>query len=423
MFSTIEPAGNPVQMRTQLDKASFALICGSLGPLAFYAPKGMWIPVLLLLLVSFRTLASIAPQDLRRIFGRNAVFLILPFYAILSAAWALVPGNAAITGAKLLGYFMAAMAVVVIVDRLSDTERRSILVWAAAGFVVVDLFVWADLGTAGALSGLFTQTPFTANSYSRGAAVSAGAVLPLTVGLFRLSGARQAFVFAAISIVTVFVLQNEAAKVAAALGTLVYVVVRWRGVLFWPVILVALAAGILTPLFFANALSDSRICTLYNIKPPAAHRLKIYEFSSRKIFEKPLLGWGMDASRSIPGGNETIEIHDCKYQGGPSTTQRIVGLLPLHPHNASLQVWLELGAIGVVIFIGLLGSLIFRLQRRYASGDGRPLIAGLFTAVFIVYNIGFGLWQSWLIFALISLCAILGSLRIGGSETNRVSAG
>ena len=422
MFLTTKPAGNPVAMRTQLDKASFVLIFGSLGPLAFYAPKGMWIPILLLLLVRLKTLASIAPQDMRRIFNRNIIFLVLPFYAVLSAVWSLVPGNAAITGAKLIGYFMAAMAVVVIVDRLSDTERRSVLVWAAAGFMVVDLLVWADLGTAGALSGLFTQTPFTAIFYSRGAAVTAGAVLPLTVGIFRLLGARQAFVFAAVGIVTVFVLQNEAAKLAAVLGILVYMVIRWRGALFWPVILVALAAGILTPLFFADALSDSRICTIYNVKPSAAHRLKIYEFSSRKILEKPLLGWGMDASRSIPGGNETIDIRDCGYRGGPIIT-RSVGQLPLHPHNASLQAWLELGAVGVVIFFGSLGLLLFRLQYRHVSGEGRPLIASLFTAFFTVYNIGFGLWQSWLIFALISLCAILGSLRIGGPETNRVSTG
>ena len=83
-----------------------------------------------------------------------------------------------------------------------------------------------------------------------------------------------------------------------------------------------------------------------------------------------------------------------------------------------MQVWLELGAVGVVIFVGLLGALILRWQRGYASGQGRPLIAGLFTAIFLVYNISFGLWQGWLIFALILLCAIVRALRIGGVEAN-----
>lgn len=405
-------------MRARIDKASFILIFGSLGPLAFFAPKGLWIPILLLLLVSSKTLTSVAPGDYWRIFRQNALYLILPVYAVLSSAWALVPENAAITGAKLLGYFMAAIAVVVVIDRRSDAERRSVLIWAAAGLAIADLFVWVDLGTAGALSGLFRQASFTANFYSRGAAISAFAVLPIAAGLFRLSGSRLAFVFAGICVATVLVLANEAAKLAAVLGLLVYVVVRWRAVLFWPVILLPLAVGIMSPMFFVNEVSNSQRCALFNSKPSVAHRLSIYEFSSRNIFEKPFLGWGMDASRSIPGGGEGVKIYDCVDRKGRSTTRELGDLLPLHPHNASLQVWLELGAVGVVIFVGLLGALILRWQRGYASGQGRPLIAGLFTAIFLVYNISFGLWQGWLIFALILLCAIVRAHRIGGVESN-----
>ena len=91
--------------------------------------------------------------------------------------------------------------------------------------------------------------------------------------------------------------------------------------------------------------------------------------------------------------------------------------MPLHPHNASLQVWLELGAVGVVIFVGLLSVLIVLWQRSYAAVDGRPLIASLFGVIFLVYNISFGLWQGWLIFALIMLCAIVRVLRHSGLES------
>jgi len=423
MFSTIRPTDKPEQMPAGPDRASLILIFGSLGPLAFIAPRGLWIPVLLLLLVRFKTLKSIARRDYWRILSKNVPYLILPAYAVLSAAWALVPANAAITGAKLLGYFMAAMAVVVVVDRLSDAERRSVLIWGAAGLVIVELVVWVDLATAGAISGLVKPAPFTTNYYSRGAAVSACAVLPIAVGLFRLAGSRLAVGFAGICGATVFVLDNEASKVAAVVGILVYVVVRWRGILFWPAILFPLALGIMSPAFFANGLDNGLLCTVFNVKPSAAHRLMIYEFSSRRIFEKPFLGWGMDASRSIPGGKDVARIFDCGYRDGPPRNQEGGSLLPLHPHSASLQVWLELGAVGVALFTGLLGVLVPRLQRRYASADGRALIAGLFTAIFLVYNIGFGLWQGWLIFALISLCAILRALPTGGSVPEGAPSG
>ena len=179
----------------------------------------------------------------------------------------------------------------------------------------------------------------------------------------------------------------------------------------------------MSPVIFANELSNSLLCTLFNSKESAAHRLFIYQFSSRKIFEKPFLGWGMDSSRSIPGGANMAEIHDCGHKEGRPTTHKIGEQIPLHPHSAALQVWLELGAVGVVILVGLLGALILRWQRGLASGPGRPLIAGLLTAIFLVYSISFGLWQSWLIFALIFLCAIIRALRIGNAESNVAPSG
>ena len=106
----------------------------------------MWIPILLLLLVRLKSLVSIAPWDYRRTLFQNNLYLILPTYAVLSSVWALVPEDAAITGAKLFGYFLLSVIVVVVVDRLIDAERRLVLIWAAAGFVIADLFVWVDLG-------------------------------------------------------------------------------------------------------------------------------------------------------------------------------------------------------------------------------------------------------------------------------------
>jgi len=404
-------------MRARIDKTGFPLIFASFGPLALFAPRGLWLPILLLLVLRRQTLASFMSHDIWPKFSRNAVFLILPIYTSLSALWAFVPENALITGTKLFCYFIAAMAVTIIVDRISIEERRAVIIWAAAGWLTVHLLVWVDLSTAGAVSNLWKQPPFTPNRYSQGAAISACVVLPLAVGLSRLEARGQAFVFAGVSAATIFLLQNEAAKLALVSGLVVYVIVRWRSIMFWPIILIALVSGILSPIFFAKPLSNSLSCSLFNIKPSAAHRVRIYEFSSHNVFKKPLLGWGMDGARSIPGGGVEVNIHDCIYKGRASKTWDLGAAMPLHPHNGSLQMWLELGAVGVTIFICLLGKLMLNLHRNYVLGDGRPLIAGLFTAIFLVYNISFGLWQSWLIFAMILLCALLRSLHVSGHET------
>ena len=37
------------------------------------------------------------------------------------------------------------------------------------------------------------------------------------------------------------------------------------------------------------------------IPPSAAHRLLIWDFVIARIADRPLLGWGMEASRVVPG--------------------------------------------------------------------------------------------------------------------------
>jgi O-antigen ligase len=232
------------------------------------------------------------------------------------------------------------------------------------------------------------------------------------MGLYLQSKPRLALVFIAACLTTIFILDNQTAKLAVLASFLVYVVVRWRAVMFWPVVITPLLIGAAFPAFFAEGVSNSVLCAVQNTQSSAAHRLLIYEFSSQKIFERPFTGWGLDASRTIPGGrDEAREIYDCSQQGLEPKNIKSGSQMPLHPHNASLQVWLELGVVGVLIIIGVLFLLLYRMHRDYADGLGRPMIASVFTIIFLVYNISFGLWQSWLIFGLILVFAIMSALR------------
>ncbi len=125
-------------------------------------------------------------------------------------------------------------------------------------------------------------------------------------------------------------------------------------------------------------------------KTSFGHRLLIWDFAGKRIAERPLLGWGLDSSRSIPGGKELIR-----------TDQR---RLPLHPHDAALQVWLELGLPGAALSALLLGWLWLRLAaaawpRLYAAAAG-----GSLAAASAVMSAGWGVWQEWWI-ATLSLAA------------------
>ena len=77
--------------------------------------------------------------------------------------------------------------------------------------------------------------------------------------------------------------------------------------------------------------------TANNIVDQKLHRLIIWSYVKKKILEKPIIGNGF-SSRNI--ANETlITERGTNYQ-----------LIPLHPHNSILQIWLELGIIGLFLF-------------------------------------------------------------------------
>jgi O-antigen ligase len=119
------------------------------------------------------------------------------------------------------------------------------------------------------------------------------------------------------------------------------------------------------------------------------HRAVIWAFVAERIAEKPVLGWGMHASRDMPGGHSKIT--------------EIAEKIPLHPHNAPLQIWLELGAVGALAFAALLAWL----ARKTAGPPLRQAVsvATLVTAV-MVASLSYGIWQGWWVATLWLLAAL-----------------
>ena len=67
------------------------------------------------------------------------------------------------------------------------------------------------------------------------------------------------------------------------------------------------------------------------------NRLITWKFTSHKIMEKPVLGWGLRTSRILPGGNEKYDIVRTQENGNRKIISRDF-FIPLHPHNQPLQI-------------------------------------------------------------------------------------
>ena len=146
-----------------------------------------------------------------------------------------------------------------------------------------------------------------------------------------------------------------------------------------------------------------------NLPPSAVHRLVIWDFAAHRIAEKPLTGWGLEASRAMPGGRAQPDAATLDRLNITTPAQREflvlphVEVMPLHPHNGALQLWLELGGIGALIGAALMLALGFAASRSAAPAVG----VGMLASAAVTGMLSFGLWQAWwfasLLLAIVSL--------------------
>lgn len=130
-------------------------------------------------------------------------------------------------------------------------------------------------------------------------------------------------------------------------------------------------------------------------------RIEIWDQAARRAFEKPVFGWGLDASPKLPNRNEITVI---PYIPDPKP------IAHLHPHNAPIQIWFELGAIGVALASGLFAFMRSRLA-KLESMTAQKYGAFLWAATFLYTLSIWGIWQGWFT-ATLCFVAVMGSAGI-----------
>ena len=133
-------------------------------------------------------------------------------------------------------------------------------------------------------------------------------------------------------------------------------------------------------------------------------RLVIWDYSSELISKRILFGHGFDSSRYLSRKAEMYENTNWSK-------------LPLHPHNLWLQIWLELGLIGAIIFCIFLFNVYKSVLKYDFSTLDLSIISASLASVSILSLISFGIWQFWWI----SLIGILfGCIKIKTKVTKKM---
>jgi O-antigen ligase len=245
--------------------------------------------------------------------------------------------------------------------------------------------------------------PVLFTRYDRGVTVLVLALFPALAGLWERAWWWSAGLALAV-IAAVWIMPSQAASLALAAGMAVFALAYYLP----RVTAAALAAGIIALAIYlpAAAPGDQAVIALRHeapwIKFSGIHRLLIWRFTADRIAERPLFGWGMDASRELPGGHE--DFSKTLPEAGIAI---LAEAMPLHPHNALLQWQVELGLPGMLLGLAVVLWGLWRagfkaqLERR-----SRAAALGWSAAVLIVALLSFGIWQAWWLSCLWLTCAL-----------------
>jgi hypothetical protein len=327
----------------------------------------------------------------------------LLLWGIVSALWSVNPMRSLVVAARLAGLFTVGVALAAGAELVAAPRRQTflLLIGMALGIAMVTI----DLATAGSLSSLVSDRVFRPTWLNQASVSFALLVWPASAVLISLGQTIFAALLAGVTAVTVYALAGTSAKVVLlagpAMGLLLY---RARPVVARAALAISIIAVIAAPLTFARLERLPGLGEIAdNFKISAGHRLLIWSFAGDRIAERPVTGWGLDSSRAIPGGDDLIR---------PRETW-----MPLHPHNAALQVWLELGAPGAALF-ALLAAIVWGALARvewpplFAAAAGASL-----TIAFVECFATYGIWQEWWIGTLsLSLFLVLVMARVANAS-------
>jgi O-antigen ligase len=357
------------------------------APVSIYAPAGMTAIVgaagagALLVLWRSGQLADIWRSRLALIFA------LLIAWGTLSALWAVHAEDALTLARGLVLLFIAILALVAMARVLDAPAKRTLGILLTAALALGAVLLAAELFSDAWLNRSFHDWRHGTTTVS-GGVLDRGLIVLVFLGFLSAIGlARSGWMLAGFgamlpALILSFFANSHSARISAAVGLGIFLAVWFAGpwlvralgaiAVLFVLVMPALPFGPLSPMLLKPMLTG--------VKYSALHRLYIWEFTARRIAERPIAGWGLNSARAIPGGDQVAP-------GGGE-------LLGLHPHNGALQVWLELGLPGALLLVALLW-LLFRAIARLDDRFARAAAAGLAVAALGIACLSFGIWQNW----------------------------
>ena len=286
-----------------------------------------------------------------------------------------------LTGLKLLLQAALYGAFVAAARELSPAMGRRALLILGVGFALVAMLLLVEaLGGAALYQWIkreaqqATRPDLAKRNVARATYAAVLVLWPAFLALRQRGWQAVGVIAGAGTLAAAILFRVDAPLAALALSTVVFGLVRYGGAAAAKTLGIAaalfVAAAPLAGVFAARA--GLHLQTQGVAKASWEARVQIWGVAATHAAERPLLGWGLDGSRAFPG------------------------VIPLHPHDMSLQVWLELGAAGAILAVAF-WMLVFERCAAMAREDRTLAAAATASAAayLVIGALSFGAWQEW----------------------------
>ena len=365
------------------------------APMAVFAPRGLAPLFIVAAVFALAGSGRRVATTLGDVKALGALLGALAVWGAVGAFWSIRPEASLALSLRLLGVFVAGLVIVAAARSLAARERVAINTALVAGLVLALALLVVEFITDAALTRLVKPPgpgmAFNYSVFNNGATVAALILWPCVATLLRRGQRKAAAILVLATVAVLSQSQSLAAVFAVAVGIAVFAIAfaaprpvasAMAGLIFLGVMV--------APLLPLTVMAPGRVDAIYSDMPnEGRHRLVIWEFVADRIGERPVLGWGLDASRDMPGGQRLVR-----------PIEAVRAVLPLHPHNAALQLWLELGAPGAVLGGLLVSWVVLSIRRCEARRDETAASLALVAVAVVIASLAYGIWQTWWLAAL-----------------------
>ncbi|ARJ66493.1 hypothetical protein WV31_12845 [Magnetospirillum sp. ME-1] len=397
------------------------MLAALLPPLLLFVNRGTVVPLVILALLGLAGRFVMGRFDISMGRGLAAGLVLMLGWGAASALWEETSGLAVPKAAQLAGLIVAGLLAQSSARHLSDRSVRRVLgillgsILAGTAMVVFEWQAGCPISRAVFILRHGSAVGVTVHHYKTALTLFA-VLLPLTQlaepGKWRRLGLMAAVV---LLVVAAKATNSNSTLVGLLMGGSAFAILRLAPRL-GRIVLAAAFAGLimLMPAIVSHLPQPKEAVQAFHALPNSGvHRLLIWHFTNDHVAERPWRGWGLDGARELPGGNGAgiIYQYDAEHDRLLSYPQQ---LLPLHPHNGPLQIWLEIGGIGAALVAACLVGLMWSAIRSVEPTVGALRGAAMTTAL-SVSLVSFGVWQSWWLAVLLIACALAGMpLAAGG---------